>query len=46
MSLRIRQVEHFIRVVEQGSIGKAARMLNISQPALTKSLHQLARPRL
>jgi DNA-binding transcriptional LysR family regulator len=43
MSLRIRQVEHFIRVVEQGSIGKAARMLNISQPALTKSLHQLER---
>lgn len=43
MALRIRHVTHFVRVVEQGSIGKAARQLNISQPALTKSLHQLER---
>src|ERR1700761_9347173 len=43
MPIRIRHVAHFVRVVEQGSIGKAAKLLNISQPALTKSLHQLER---
>lgn len=38
-----RRIDHFMSVVEQGSLGKAARRLNVSQPALTKSLHQLER---
>jgi LysR family transcriptional regulator of gallate degradation len=39
--MNARQMEYFIRAVELGSLGKAARSLNISQPALSKSLHQL-----
>jgi LysR family transcriptional regulator of gallate degradation len=39
--MRIRHVEQFIRIYEHGSLGKAARFLNVSQPALTKTLHQI-----
>jgi len=35
------RLKHFIAVVEASSIHGAARMLNISQPALTKSIRQL-----
>jgi DNA-binding transcriptional LysR family regulator len=35
------QLKRFIITVEGGSLGKAAEMLNISQPGLSKSMHQL-----
>jgi DNA-binding transcriptional LysR family regulator len=41
--MNIRQIDQFIAIVEQGSLSQAARVLSISQPALTKSLHQLER---
>lgn len=41
MKLNFRHLDQFVCVAEQGSITKAARMLRISQPAITKSLHQL-----
>lgn len=41
MKLNIRHLDQFICVAEQGSITKAARMLRISQPAITKGIHQL-----
>ncbi|MCB1490596.1 MAG: LysR family transcriptional regulator [Rhodobiaceae bacterium] len=36
-----RKLTHFVEVVDQGSISKAAERLRISQPALTKSLRVL-----
>lgn len=36
-----RQFENVLAVVEKGSLGKAAEMLNVSQPALTKSIRRL-----
>src|ERR1700754_1845337 len=39
--MNFRQLEQFVQIVDQGSIGKASRALHISQPALTKSLRQL-----
>jgi LysR family transcriptional regulator of gallate degradation len=41
MAMHLRQIAHYIQTVEQGSIGKAARALNLTQPALSKSLQQL-----
>jgi DNA-binding transcriptional LysR family regulator len=35
------QLKRFVVTVEGGSLGKAAAMLNISQPGLSKSIHQL-----
>lgn len=35
------QLKRFITVVEGGSLGKAAETLNLSQPGLSKSIHQL-----
>jgi len=35
------QLKRFIATVEGGSLGKAAEGLNISQPGLSKSIHQL-----
>lgn len=37
----IRQLSHFIGVANYGGFTKAARGLNISQPALTRSVHML-----
>ena len=37
----IRHLRNMLAVIEEGSIGKAAQRLNISQPALTKSIHRL-----
>jgi DNA-binding transcriptional LysR family regulator len=37
----LRQLRYFVEVVEQGSLGKAATRLGLSQPALTKSLRLL-----
>ncbi|MCC5860580.1 MAG: LysR family transcriptional regulator [Gammaproteobacteria bacterium] len=38
---RMTKLRHFCAVAEHGSIGLAARLLNISQPALTRSLQRL-----
>jgi DNA-binding transcriptional LysR family regulator len=35
------QLKRFVATVEAGSLGKAAEVLNISQPGLSKSIHQL-----
>jgi DNA-binding transcriptional LysR family regulator len=35
------RLKRFVTTVEGGSLGKAAEMLNISQPGLSKSIHQL-----
>ncbi len=35
------QLKRFVATVEGGSLGKAAEVLNISQPGLSKSIHQL-----
>jgi DNA-binding transcriptional LysR family regulator len=37
----IRHLRNMLAVMEEGSIGKAAQRLNISQPALTKSIQRL-----
>ncbi len=37
------RLEHFITVAQRGSIGQAAKLLSISQPALTRSIHKLER---
>ncbi len=41
MTLEMNYLEHFTAAVEAGSIGKAARSLNISQPGLTRSIRML-----
>tara|TARA_B100000315_G_scaffold259597_1_gene316253 strand:+ start:3428 stop:4465 length:1038 start_codon:yes stop_codon:yes gene_type:complete len=41
MTLEMNYLEHFTAAVEAGSIGKAARSLNISQPGLTRSIRLL-----
>jgi DNA-binding transcriptional LysR family regulator len=41
MDLDLRHLNHFVAVVEKGTFGKAADSLGISQPALTKSIHNL-----
>jgi LysR family transcriptional regulator, regulator of abg operon len=40
-AIDFRRVMHFLTVVECRSVGDAARRLHISQPALTKSIHDL-----
>ena len=40
-SMDLSQLKRFIATVEGGSLGKAAQGLNISQPGLSKSIHQL-----
>lgn len=39
--MKLQRIEHFIEVVDAGSIRGAARRLGISQPGLTRSLQQL-----
>lgn len=39
--MRIKQLEYLLKIVECGSMTKAAKQLYISQPNLTKSMHQL-----
>jgi DNA-binding transcriptional LysR family regulator len=39
--LHIRQITHFLAIVEEGSFGKAAQRVHLSQPALSKSIRQL-----
>jgi DNA-binding transcriptional LysR family regulator len=37
----VRHLRNMLAVIEEGSLGKATRHLNISQPALTKSIQRL-----
>jgi len=37
----VRHLRNMLAVIEEGSLGRAARRLNVSQPALTKSIHRL-----
>ncbi len=37
----LNQLKRFVATVEGGSLGKAAELLSISQPGLSKSIHQL-----
>ena len=39
--MKLQRIEHFIAVAEAGSIRGAARSLEMSQPALTRSIQQL-----
>ena len=39
--INLRHVEVFYAIMRAGSITEAARVLNVTQPALTKSLRQL-----
>ena len=39
--MEISRLRHFLAVIENGSIGRAAEALNISQPALSKSIRRL-----
>src|SRR5687768_341201 len=39
--MRLTQLDHFLAVVESGSVRNAARSVGLSQPALTKSIRTL-----
>ena len=39
--MRLTQIRDFVAVVDAGSISSAARLLNVSQPGLTKSIGRL-----
>lgn len=39
--MELRQLAHFVAIVEHGSLGRAARVLNVTEPALSKSLRRL-----
>ena len=39
--MELTKLRHFLAVLETGSLGDAARRLNISQPALSKSIQSL-----
>lgn len=41
--LELRQLRHFLAVVDGGSLGDAARQLQVTQPSLTKSIRALER---
>lgn len=40
-SMDLRHLRNMLAVMEEGSLGKAAQRLNVSQPALTKSIQRL-----
>src|SRR5881394_1708926 len=42
-SLNLDQLRAFVEVVERGSFTAAAKVLNLSQPAVTHQLHELER---
>jgi DNA-binding transcriptional LysR family regulator len=39
--LELRQLRHFLAVIEAGSLHRAAKTLNLSEPALSKSINRL-----
>lgn len=41
MNYSLQQLRHLVAVAEAGSLGKAARLVHVSQPALTKSMRKL-----
>ncbi len=44
--VKIHQIRAFVEVARQGSIRGASRMLNMSQPALSKSIQELGKVRI
>ena len=43
MGISLRRVETFVTVAEHKNVSAAARTLNLSQPAVTKSVRELGR---
>lgn len=39
--MEIKQLKHFVTIADEGNIGRAAQILNISQPPLTRQMQQL-----
>jgi LysR family transcriptional regulator of abg operon len=39
--MKLNHLRHVIAVAESGSIRSAARRLNIAQPAITRSIHEI-----
>ena len=39
--MELRHLNHFLAVLETGSLGRAAKTLGISEPALSKSIRRL-----
>lgn len=39
--MNLKQMEYFVRVIEAGSISRAAVLVNIAQPALSRQIHKL-----
>ena len=39
--MELRDLEYFVVVAEHGQLGRAAELLGLSQPALSKSLRRL-----
>jgi DNA-binding transcriptional LysR family regulator len=39
--IRLRHLHTFVAVAQQGTLGRAAETLNLSQPALSKTLNEL-----
>ncbi len=42
--IRLRHLHTFVAVAQQGTLGRAAETLNLSQPALSKTLNELEQP--
>ncbi|HXP29933.1 MAG TPA: LysR family transcriptional regulator, partial [Stellaceae bacterium] len=41
--MELRQLRHFLAVIDHGSLGDGARALSLSQPALSRSIQGLER---
>ena len=41
LAIDIRQLQHFLTIIDCGSLGRASKKLNISEPALSKSIRRM-----